>query len=160
MLGDFKEGWKRHGFTLNWMLSGSLINNSKVGYLNKANLHQWGMFGFFVCVVWTMLMFCLCSDTIAEWSTFCLIHHAHRDLAWYSVKCLFTRRTPRPDYSDRLVASFWKLLFSFSGLLGDAIRPSHLLSSPSPAFNLSLYQGLFQWVSSSHQVTKVLEFQL
>ena len=44
---------------------------------------------------------------------------------------------------------------------GDAIQPSHPLSSPSPpAFNLSQHQGLFQWVSSSHQVAKVLEFQL
>ena len=35
----------------------------------------------------------------------------------------------------------------------DAIQPSHSLSSPSPpAFNLSWHQGLFQWVSSSHQV--------
>ena len=42
---------------------------------------------------------------------------------------------------------------------GDAIQPSHSLVSPSPpAFNLS--QHLFQWVSSSHQVAKVLEFQL
>ena len=45
--------------------------------------------------------------------------------------------------------------------VGDAIQPSHPLSSPStPAFDLSQHQGLFQWVSSSHQVTKVLEFQL
>ena len=45
--------------------------------------------------------------------------------------------------------------------VGDAILPSHPLSSPSPpAFNLSQHQGLFQWVSSSHQVAKVLEFQL
>ena len=45
--------------------------------------------------------------------------------------------------------------------VGDAIQPSHLLSSPSPpAFNLSQHQGLFQWVSSSHQVARVLEFQL
>ena len=45
--------------------------------------------------------------------------------------------------------------------VGDAIQPSHPLSSPSPpAFNLSQHQGLFQWVSSSHQVAKVLEFQL
>ena len=45
--------------------------------------------------------------------------------------------------------------------VGDAIQPSHLLSSPSPpAFNLSQHQGLFQWVSSSHQVAKGLEFQL
>ena len=43
--------------------------------------------------------------------------------------------------------------------LGDAIQPPHPLSSPSPpAFNLSQHQGLFQWVSSSHQVARVLEF--
>ena len=41
--------------------------------------------------------------------------------------------------------------------VGDAIRSSHPLSSPTPpAFNLSQHQGLFQWVSSSHQVAKVL----
>ena len=45
--------------------------------------------------------------------------------------------------------------------VGDAIQPSHSLLSPSPpAFNLSQRQGLFQWVSSSHQVARVLEFQL
>ena len=42
-----------------------------------------------------------------------------------------------------------------------AIQPSHPLSSPSPpAFSLSQHQGLFKWVSSLHQVAKVLEFQL
>ena len=45
--------------------------------------------------------------------------------------------------------------------VGDAIQPSHLLSSPSsPAPNHSQHQGLFQWVNSSHEVAKVLEFQL
>ena len=45
--------------------------------------------------------------------------------------------------------------------VGDAIQPSHPLSTLSPpTFNLSQHQGLFQWVSSSHQVAKVLEFQL
>ena len=45
--------------------------------------------------------------------------------------------------------------------VGDAIQPSHLLSSPSPpTFNLSQHHGLFTWVSSSHQVTEVLQFQL
>ena len=45
--------------------------------------------------------------------------------------------------------------------VGDAIQPSHPLSSPSPpALNLSQHQGLFQWVGSLHQVTQVLEFQL
>ena len=45
--------------------------------------------------------------------------------------------------------------------VGDAIQPSHSLSSPSPpAFSLSQHQGLFKWISSLHQVAKVLEFQL
>ena len=45
--------------------------------------------------------------------------------------------------------------------VSDAIQPSHSLSSPSPpAFNLSQDQDLFQGVSSSHQVAKVLELQL
>ena len=45
--------------------------------------------------------------------------------------------------------------------VGDAIQPSHALSSPSPpALNLSQHQGLLKWVSSSHQVAKVLEIQL
>ena len=43
----------------------------------------------------------------------------------------------------------------------NAIQPSHLLSSPSPpAFNLSQHQGLLKWVKPSHQLAKVLEFQL
>ena len=45
--------------------------------------------------------------------------------------------------------------------VSDAIPPSHSLSSPSPpAFDLSQHQSLFQWVTSLHQVAKVLEFQL
>ena len=45
--------------------------------------------------------------------------------------------------------------------VSDAIQLSHPLSSPSPpALNLSQHQGLFKWISSSHQVAKVLEFQL
>ena len=45
--------------------------------------------------------------------------------------------------------------------VSDAIETSHPLSSPSPpALNLSQHQGLLKWVSSSHQVVKVLEFQL
>ena len=45
--------------------------------------------------------------------------------------------------------------------VSDAIQPSHPLSSPSPpARNPSQHQSLFQWVNSSHEVAKVLEFQL
>ena len=45
--------------------------------------------------------------------------------------------------------------------VSDAIQPSSPLLCPSPpVFNLSQHQGLFQWVGSSHQVAKVLDFQL
>ena len=45
--------------------------------------------------------------------------------------------------------------------VNDAIQPSHPLLSPSPpAFNLAKHHGLCKWVSSSHPVSKVLEFQL
>ena len=44
--------------------------------------------------------------------------------------------------------------------VGDAIQPSYPLSSPSPpVLNPSQHQGLFQWVSSWHEVATVLEFQ-
>ena len=50
---------------------------------------------------------------------------------------------------------------SILSVMPNTAPDTHPLSSPSPlAFNLSQHQGLFQWVSSSHQVAKVLEFQL
>ena len=43
--------------------------------------------------------------------------------------------------------------------VGDAIQPSHPLSAPSPpTFNCSQHQGLFQWISSLHQVIKYWSF--
>ena len=58
------------------------------------------------------------------------------------------------------ITSSWSLL-KLMYQVGDTIQPSHPLLSPSPpAFNLSQHQGLFQWVSSLHQVAKVLELQL
>ena len=44
--------------------------------------------------------------------------------------------------------------------ISDSIQPSHPLLPSSSSFNLSQHQSLFQWVSSSHQMAKVLELQL
>ena len=53
------------------------------------------------------------------------------------------------------------LEFTHIHWVSDAIQPSYPLSSPSPpAPNPSQHQSLFQWVNSSHEVAKVLEFQL
>ena len=59
-------------------------------------------------------------------------------------------RTPCPSPSPRVHVH----------RISDAIQPSHPLSSPSPASNPSQHQSLFQWVNSSHEVAKALEFQL
>ena len=54
-----------------------------------------------------------------------------------------------------------ELTQSHAHWVSDAIQPSHPLSFPSPpTFKLSQHQGVFKWDSSSHQVAKVLEFQL
>ena len=59
------------------------------------------------------------------------------------------------------IANSWGLTQTHVHRIGDAIQSSHSLLSPSPhAFNLSQHQDLFQWVGSSYQVAKVLEFQL
>ena len=56
------------------------------------------------------------------------------------------------------ITSSWSLPKLMSIGVSDAIQPSHPLSSPSPAFSLSQHQGLFKWVSSSHQVAKYWSF--
>ena len=62
---------------------------------------------------------------------------------------------------SRSVESDFLLTQTHVHCIDDAIQPSHPLSSPSPpALNLSQHQGLFKWVSFSHQVAKVLDFQL
>ena len=67
------------------------------------------------------------------------------------------RSTPGLPVHHQLLESTQTHVHWVSG----AIQPSHPLSSPSPpALNLSQHQGLFKWVSSSHQVAQVLEFQL
>ena len=67
------------------------------------------------------------------------------------------RSTPGPPVHHQLL----EFTQTHVHRVGDAIQPSHPLLSPSPpAPNPSKHQGLFQWVSSSHEVAKVLECQL
>ena len=66
-------------------------------------------------------------------------------------------RLPCPPLSPGLCSNS----VEFIHWVSDDIQPSHPLSTPSSSpLNLSQHQGLFQWVSSSHQVAKVLELQL
>ena len=89
---------------------------------------------------------------------------------WFSVQVQFSSVTQsRPTICDPMDCSTPGLpvhhqLTEFTQTHahrdGNAIQPSHPLSSPSPpTFNLSQRQSLFKWVSSSDRVAKVLEFQ-
>ena len=61
--------------------------------------------------------------------------------------------------ASRSITNSWSSLRLTS--IESAIQPSQPLSSPSsPALNPSQHQSLFQWVNSSHEVAKELEFQL
>ena len=94
--------------------------------------------------------------------------HGQRSLVGYSQSSSVTQLCPTlcnpmnrstpglPDHHQLLESTQTHVHW-----VSDAIQPSHPLSSPSPPTpNLSQHQGLFKWVNSSHQVAKVLEFQL
>ena len=90
--------------------------------------------------------------------------------AWYSKSVQFSSVTQScPTLCDPMDCStpgfpvhhqLLKLTQTHVHWVTDAIQPSHLHLPSLPSFNLSQHQGLFRRVSSSHQVAKVLEFQL
>ena len=78
---------------------------------------------------------------------------------WHSATPETTTCQSSLSFTDLLNSCSWNLLKLM--FIESVNQPSHPLSSPSPpAFNLSQNLGFFQWVSSSHQVAKVLELQL
>ena len=112
------------------------------------------------------------------WSGFCQSMKVHGFWVWqktwlFEVYCPFQFSSVQSPSHVRLIVTPWTAAHQASHQLsiyhqlpestqtrvhwvGDAIQLSHPLSSPSPpALNLSQHQGLFQWVSSSHQVAKV-----
>ena len=97
-----------------------------------------------------------------------LYHQHHLRSPILSLGCSVAKSCPTPsdpmDYSTPGYPIFHHLLElaqTHVHWVSDAIQPSHPLSAPSlVALSLSQHQGLFQWVSSSHQEAKVLEFQL
>ena len=121
------------------------------------------------CTVWSSVHNFHCTDAsfLQVKSRILNIAHSSRSGNWFQFS-LVSQLCPilcdPMDYSTPGFLTHQQLLEvsqTHVHQVGDAIQPSHLLSSPSPSpFNLSQHQGLFKWVSSSHQVAKVSEFQL
>ena len=102
---------------------------------------------------------CLLVDSLREWPLTFMIHKQHlfSQFSHSVVSDSATPWTPGFPVHHQLL----ELAQIHVHPVGDAIQPSHPLLSLSPhAFSLSQHEGLFQWVSSSHQVAKALEFQL
>ena len=90
-------------------------------------------------------------------TTYCFIHISSvKSLSRVRLCDSMNRSTPGLPVHHQLLESTQTHVHR----VGDAIQPSHPLSSPSPpALSPSQHQGLFQWVGSSNQVVKVLELQ-
>ena len=107
--------------------------------------------GFFIVIYLAALMGNDLIFTVASFSSVQLLGHV-----WLSA----TPWTAAHQVSLSITNSWSLLKLQGAWMVGDAIQPSHPLLSPSPpVFNLSQNQDLFKWVSSSHHVAKVLEFQ-
>jgi len=118
---------------------------------------------FFVMVCFDSLLFIFCVSTVGFWSVV-IIRVTEK---WYisSVQSLSHvwlfethglqhARLPCPSPTPRACSNSCPLSRWYHSTISSSVVPS------PPAFNLSQHQGLFQWVGSSHQVAKVLEFEL
>ena len=110
----------------------------------------------------------LASPAVRQWSFSCLSHLVCGALLWQNSIQFSSAAQSCPTLCNPLQHARLPVLHSLSEFtqthvcwVSDAIQPPYPLSCPSlPALNLSQHQGLFKWVSPSHQVAKVLEFQL
>ena len=110
---------------------------------------------------WTCVS-CIAGRFLTNWATREAVFITSVQFSWVSQSCP-TLWNPINHSMPGLPVQHKLLEFTQTHVhwVSDAIQPSHPLPSPSPpAPNLSQNQGLFKWVSSSHQVAKVLEFQL
>ena len=105
----------------------------------------------YICFIHFKLMFFIC----------CILWIQFSSVQSLSCVWLFETLWTAARQASLSITNYQSLPKLMSTEFGGAIQPPHPLSSPSPhSFNLSQHQGLFKWVSSSHQVAKVLEFQL
>ena len=128
--------------------------------ITKFSIMTLMMPGLFLELFTYWILMPLCKDCN---NYLCFAYKGTESLLWLRPQSCLTFCNPRDCSSPGFPVLHCLPEFAQTHVhwVGDAIQPSHPLSSPSPlAFNLSQHQGLFQWVSSLRQVAKVLELQL
>ena len=115
--------------------------------------HNWGKV--------SILLFILFTERFMETQKLVFPSNMFRSVQSLSRVWLFVTPWTAARQASLSITSSQSLLRLIVLQVGDVIQPSHPLSSPcTPTSSLSQHQGLFQWVSSLHQMAKVLEIQL
>ena len=141
----------RHHFTPVWMAAIQKSGTIRTGNYFQENIKSWVKFQnlgspSLNCIGFSFFFSFQLSDQIRSVAQSCL-----------TLCDPMNRSTPGLPIHHQLL----EFTETHVHRVSDAIQPSHPLSSPSPlAPNPSQHQSLFQWVNSSHEVAKVLEFQL
>ena len=131
--------------------------NKRIGEYDKwTGEYDWNFYGFHLEHYWFWFVFSRCGEALPLKLV---------TVQLTSVQLLGRVRLCDPMNRSMLGLPVHHQLTEFTQThvhwVGNAIQPSHPLSSfPPPALNPSQHQDLFQWVISSHEVAKVLEFQL
>ena len=152
---------------------GTVVNNPSANSVDAKDIHSVLRFGISLGVGNDNLL----SFTILSWKIpwrvepggLEWVHGARKSRKWLStvvvIQSLSYFRLVVTPWTSACQASLSSITISLSfpqthvHWLSDAIQSSHPLLSPFPAFSLSQHQGIFQGVSSSYQVAKVLELQ-
>ena len=145
---------------LPWGISYVLVRGSGSGNMGR-KLHSYCYHGFFRKMRNSVLIFLRIPSLVFSCAQNCKFHKVSQSVSPVAQSCPtlcdpMDCSTPGLPIRHQLL----ELAQTHVHRVSDAIQPSHPLSSPSPpAFSLSQHQGLFKWVSSLHQVAKVLELQ-
>ena len=112
-----------------------------------------------VCLLWKMCILVLYPLFYLKYN-WCIILYKFSSVQFSRVQ-LFATPWITARQASLSITNSQELTQTHIHQVGDAIQPSHPLSSPFlPSPNPSQHQSLFQWVKSSHEVAKVLKFQL
>ena len=159
-------------FYISSICDGRIWNTVKLGYQGKAKFRDLGSKKYAIKLSTSFFWAFLCLGTLLTTGEMTKVHKMQslllmnlhtKIISQFSCSVVSDSATPwtTARQASLSITNSWSLPKLMSIELVIAIQPSHPLSSPfSPSFNLSQHQGLFKWVSSSHQVAKVLEFQL
>ena len=147
-----RKGKATHSSILAWRIPWTTVHGVSKSLTRLSDFHFHSMYLYSIYILFTTVQYFHCIRYDKNISS---VQSLSR------IPLFVTPWTAACQASLSITNSYSLLKLMFIESVVPSKQPSHPLSSPSPpAFNLSQHQGLFQWVSSSHQVAKVLEKEM